>query len=145
MSVYRLEEMSMPALDALDRARTVVILTVSPLEEHGPHLPLGVDAFTARHFAELIAERLVDAAPGWSRRAAPTLYLGSFTFEAVGTVSVRQRVVRDAVVDYGASLARARLPLSPRRQRPRRARPTSPRSTRRRPSSSRRHGSPWPP
>ena len=38
---------------------------------------------------------------------APTLHLGSFTFDAVGTVRVRQRVVRDALVDYGASLARA--------------------------------------
>jgi len=66
LSVYRLEEMSSPALDKLDRASTVVLLTVSPLEEHGPHLPVGVDAFAARHFAETIAERLVTARPGWS-------------------------------------------------------------------------------
>ena len=107
MSVYRLEEMSMPALDGLDRARTLVIITVSPLEQHGPHLPLGVDAFTARHFAELIADRLVSERPEWSAVLAPTLYLGSFTFEGVGTVTVRQRVVRDVVVDYGESLARS--------------------------------------
>jgi hypothetical protein len=31
LSVRLLEEMSTPALDALDRARTVVVLTVSPL------------------------------------------------------------------------------------------------------------------
>lgn len=97
----------MAALDALDRTRTLGILTVSPLEEHGPHLPLGVDAFTARHFAELIAERLAAARPGWTAVLAPTLHLGSFTFEGPGTVSVRQRVVRDAVVDYGTALARA--------------------------------------
>ena len=107
MSVYRLEEMSTPALDALDRARTVVILTVSPLEAHGPHLPVGVDAFAARHFAEAIAERVVAGRPGWSVVLLPTLHLGSFTFDTVGTISVRQRVVRDAVVDYGDSLARA--------------------------------------
>ena len=107
MTVYRLEEMSTPALDALDRARTAVILTVSPLEQHGPHLPVGVDAFAARHFAETIAERLVARRPGWSVVLAPTLHLGSFTFDAVGTVTVRQRVVRDVVVDYGDSLARA--------------------------------------
>jgi creatinine amidohydrolase len=99
--------MSMPALDALDRARTLAVLTVSPLEEHGPHLPLGVDAFTARHFAREIADRLVAARPGWSAVLAPTLYLGSFALDAVGTVQVRPRVVRDALVDYGASLARA--------------------------------------
>ncbi len=107
MSVHLLEEMSSPALDALDRARTVIVLTVSPLETHGPHLPVGVDAITARHFAQKVGERLVAARPGWSVVLAPTLHLGSFTFDSVGTVRVRQRVVRDALVDYGDSLARA--------------------------------------
>lgn len=107
MSIHRLEELSTRTLDALDRTRTVIILAVSPLEEHGPHLPLGVDAFIARHFAQAIAERLVAERPGWTVVLAPTLHLGSFTFDAVGTVRVRQRVVRDAVVDYGDSLARA--------------------------------------
>jgi len=107
LSVHRLEEMSTVALDALDRARTVIVLTVSPLEEHGPHLPVGVDAFAARHFAETIAERVVTARPGWSVVLAPTLHLGSFTFDTVGTISVRQRVVRDTLVDYGTALARS--------------------------------------
>lgn len=107
MTVHRLEELSTPQLDALDRERTVAILTVSPLETHGPHLPVGVDAFTARHFAESIAERLVASRPGWTVVLAPTLYLGSFTFDTVGTVAIRQRIVRDAVVDYGAALGRA--------------------------------------
>ena len=107
MTVHLLEEMSSPALDALDRARTVIVLTVSPLEEHGPHLPVGVDAFTARHFANTIAERMVAARPHWHAVMAPTLHLGSFTFETVGTVSVRQRVVRDLLVDYGRSFARS--------------------------------------
>jgi creatinine amidohydrolase len=107
LSIHLLEELSTPALDALDRGRTVVILTVSPLEVHGPHLPLGVDAFTARHLARSVALRVTAERPGWTAVLAPTLHLGSFTFEAVGTVSVRQRVVRDVVADYGASLARA--------------------------------------
>src|SRR2546425_10089123 len=99
--------MSTPAPGALARAPTAVALTVSPLEEHGPHLPVGVDAIAARYFAETLAERLTAARPGWTVLLAPTLHLGSFTFDAVGTVSVRQRVVRDALVDYGGSLARA--------------------------------------
>ena len=107
MTVHRLEEMSTPALDALDRHRTLVLLPVSPLEEHGPHLPVGVDAFAARHFAEALAERVTAGRAGWAAVLAPTLHLGSFTFDTVGTIRIRQRVVRDAVVDYGASLARA--------------------------------------
>jgi len=107
LSVHLFEEMSAPALDALPRERTVVILTVSPLEQHGPHLPVGVDAFTGRHFAETLAQRLVVARPGWVVVLAPTLHLGTFTFDTVGTIRVRQRVVRDVVIDYGDSLARA--------------------------------------
>ena len=105
--MHLFEEMSAPALDALPRERTVVILTVSPLEQHGPHLPVGVDAFTGRHFAETLAQRLVVARPGWVVVLAPTLHLGTFTFDTVGTIRVRQRVVRDVVIDYGDSLARA--------------------------------------
>jgi creatinine amidohydrolase len=107
LTILRLEEASTPALDALDRERAVAILTVSPLEQHGPHLPVGVDAVTGRHLAESVAERIVAERPGWSAVLAPTLHLGSFTFEAPGTVSVRQRVLRDVVVDYGSALARA--------------------------------------
>ena len=33
--------------------------------------------------------------------------MAAFTFETVGTITVRQRVVRDALIDYGRSLARA--------------------------------------
>jgi creatinine amidohydrolase len=107
VTVHRLEELTRPGLDALDRERTVILLTISPLEQHGPHLPLGVDAFTARYFADEIAQRLAVERPGWSAVLTPTLHLGSFTFDAVGTVPVRQRVVRDAVVDYGEAFARA--------------------------------------
>jgi creatinine amidohydrolase/Fe(II)-dependent formamide hydrolase-like protein len=66
-----------------------------------------VDAFTGRYFAQAIAERIVAERPGWHVVLAPTLHLGSFAFEAVGTVTMRQRVVRDLLVDYGDALARA--------------------------------------
>ncbi len=114
--------MSTPALDALDRARTVVVLTVSPLEEHGPHLPVGVDAFAARHFAEKLGERLTAGRPGWTSLAGADPHLGSFTFDAAGTVSVRQRVVRDAARRLRALDGAGRLPLHPGRQRSRRTR-----------------------
>jgi creatinine amidohydrolase len=107
VSVLRLEELAAPALDALDRSRTLAVVGVSPIEQHGPHLPVGVDYLVARHFAETIAGRIVARRPGWTVVLTPTLPLGSFTFDAVGTIGVRQRVVRDAVVDYGRALARA--------------------------------------
>ena len=107
MTVLRLEELTAPAIDALDRARTLAIVSVSPLEQHGPHLPVGVDYLAARHFAEGIGERIAARRPGWTVLLTPTLPLGSFAFEAVGTIGVRQRIVRDVVAGYGTALARA--------------------------------------
>src|SRR5262249_59001159 len=103
----RREKWAPPPPEAPAGPQPFVVLTGRPLGERGPPLRAGVDARPARHFAEALAERLTAARPGWTALLAPTLPLGSFTFEAVGTVSVRQRVVRDAVVDCGRSLARA--------------------------------------
>jgi creatinine amidohydrolase len=107
MSVVRLEELSAPAVDALDRARTLVVIPVSPLEQHGPHLPVGVDYLAAGHFGEAIAARLVARRPDWTVALVPALPLGSSAFGAVGTVAVRQRALRDVVVDCGRALARS--------------------------------------
>lgn len=105
-AIHRLEELTFPELDALDRDRTVVIFAVSPLEEHGPHLPLGVDAFTAEYFAQAMAERIVTERPGWAVVLAPPLHLGSWLVEAPGSIRIRQRTLRNLLVEYGSSLAK---------------------------------------
>ncbi|MGH9176724.1 MAG: creatininase family protein [Vicinamibacterales bacterium] len=35
--MYKLEELTWPQIDALDRQRTLFILPVGMIEEHGPH------------------------------------------------------------------------------------------------------------
>ncbi len=107
MTVRVLEELSTLAIEALDRARTAIFLPVSPLEAHGPHLPVGVDVFSARSFAQVLGDRLSGARPGWTAVLAPTLPLGASAFDADGTVVLRQRVVREVIVDYGRALAGA--------------------------------------
>jgi hypothetical protein len=42
-NIHKLEELTAPEVDALDRNRTVFILPVGMLEIHGPHLPIGTD------------------------------------------------------------------------------------------------------
>jgi creatinine amidohydrolase len=41
--ILRWETLTKSRFDTLDRARAVVLVTCSPLEVHGPHLPLGAD------------------------------------------------------------------------------------------------------
>src|SRR5271169_871789 len=104
--ILRLAELSFTALDALDRERTAVFFTVSPLEEHGPHLPVGTDLFEAEFLGEELAKRIIESKPGWTVLIGPPLPIGASAFDHAGTLLVRARTVRNATLDYGAALAR---------------------------------------
>ncbi len=104
--ILRLAELSFTRLDALDRRQTVVIFAVSPLEEHGPHLPVGTDLFHSEFFNDELAKRILEARPGWTVLIGPSLPIGASAFDQAGTLLVRARTVRNATLDYGAALAR---------------------------------------
>src|SRR5690348_7111784 len=104
--ILRLAELSFTSIDALDRARTVVIFTVSPLEEHGPHLPVGTDLFEAEFLAEELGGKILEQKSGWTVLLGPPLPIGASAFDHAGTLLVRARTVRNATLDYGAALAR---------------------------------------
>ena len=88
--------------DADAAAVDVVFLPVGSTEQHGPHAPLGTDAFTA----ETVAERAADAYAG-TAVVAPTVSVGvseehrQFT----GTLWVSPDTFRAYVRDTVASLA----------------------------------------
>jgi len=104
--ILRLAELSFTRLDALDRTRTVVIFAVSPLEEHGPHLPVGTDLYHAEFFNQEIAQRILAEKAGWTVLIGPPLPIGASAFDHAGTLLVRARTVRNATLDYGLALAR---------------------------------------
>jgi creatinine amidohydrolase len=106
MPVLKLDELCYTAVDQLDRATTLALLTVSPLEEHGPHLPLGVDLLDAEYFCDELARRFTAERPEWTVLRAPPVPLGTWTFDAAGSINTRASAMRDLVYDYGASLAR---------------------------------------
>ena len=103
---HRLEELTPAELDAMDRDRTLIVLPVSPIEEHGPHLPLGTDGWLAKGFARGLAERITESRPDWSVVRAPWIPVGCYTLDWPGSVEVEQAAVRAVVVSYGRSFAR---------------------------------------
>lgn len=104
--IFKLEELTWKQLEGIDRARALVLLPASPLEEHGPHLPLGVDFLHASHFTHELAAELVRRRPDQLVLLHPPVPLGTWTLDFLGSIEIRQRVVRDLVVDIGRSLAR---------------------------------------
>jgi creatinine amidohydrolase/Fe(II)-dependent formamide hydrolase-like protein len=53
--IYKLEELNWPQIDALERERTLVLLPVGMLEEHGPHLPVGADTLGVLYEANRVS------------------------------------------------------------------------------------------
>ncbi|HID39089.1 MAG TPA: creatininase family protein [Calditrichaeota bacterium] len=104
-SIVQYEHITTFELDGYDRERTLFILPVSLLEEHGPHLPLGTDILLAEALGRRLAER-VDGLFGMKHivlmRGVP---LGSGGIPMVGTIESDPQTVQQVVIDYGNSLA----------------------------------------
>ena len=58
--IHKLEELRYPQVAALDRERTMFVLPIGMLEEHGPHLPIGADTLGVTYEADAVANT-----PGW--------------------------------------------------------------------------------
>jgi creatinine amidohydrolase len=54
----RLERLSQPEADVRLKASRLVVLAPGSIEQHGPHLPLGTDAFAAAALAEEVARKM---------------------------------------------------------------------------------------
>ena len=104
--MLHVEAMTWPELHALDREHTVILIPFSPLEEHGPHLPIGTDLFVARHFAEGIAQRLEATRPELITVLAPPVPLGAGTIPMAGSVNIHAELVFDVARQVGTAYAR---------------------------------------
>lgn len=94
-----LEQVTMEAFDKGRGEHRTVILPCGALEEHGPHLPLGLDALHADALARAVAER-TDV---W---AAPPIYYGLCRSSSMhpGTVGVQGSALQSMVKDVVRSL-----------------------------------------
>lgn len=110
--IHKLEELTWPQIDALDRARTVLILPVGMLEEHGPHLPIGADTIGVSFEATATAARVSRALPDWHIVIIPAVNFGHAGANVLGdrpihpgTYAIRQTTLRSVVADLGSQLA----------------------------------------
>ena len=104
-NILDLGSMTAFEVDALDRARTTIFLVVSPIEEHGPHLPLATDVIEAEGVARRLAARLATERPADRFLFYPTIPLGADSFHFAGSASVRPGVIAALVEDVCTSLA----------------------------------------
>ena len=100
------ENLGYQELDQLDREKTIFLLSISLLEEHGPHLPFGVDVFIAEYMVDLLIKALNEKHPDYTVVRFPPLPVGSGGIRWLGTINSKQRTVRKLVVDYCSHLGK---------------------------------------
>lgn len=100
--IIKLENANYEMIRNLDRKRTLVMATFSPLEVHGPHLPIGQDWFEAAALANATAEALAAERPEWTILSLPPIPIAADCTPYVGSVNFSPTLVRD--VAYNALL-----------------------------------------
>jgi creatinine amidohydrolase len=95
--IYHVKDMNTEQIKALDREKTVVLLPVGILEEHGPYLPSFSDGYITERRTENLANAIVER-PGWRvlifrlfpwAPARPTRLAGSTYFPALTPCALR--------------------------------------------------------
>jgi creatinine amidohydrolase len=94
-----------PQIQAAAERGAIVLLPVGIIEEHGPHLGLGVDTYAAYLVAVATKKRLGER--GVEALIAPPQYWGVSPATSIfaGTFSVRPETMRALIVDIIANLA----------------------------------------
>ncbi len=103
--ILRFEELNSPTIAELDKDKTAVFLPVSPVEGHGPHLPLGVDYFDALFFADKAAELTIQKRPDFDALIYPGIPVGIQLYKQPGSLRIDGGVLYDMIVGLGTSLA----------------------------------------
>ncbi|WP_287154331.1 creatininase family protein [Candidatus Solincola tengchongensis] len=93
-----------PEIDALDREKTVFVLTLSPLEVHGPHLPMGTDVWVAEEVRDRALTKAARRNPDLGFVVLPSFCVGSDTIP--GSVEVDSRAVNLLLRGIAGFLAR---------------------------------------
>jgi creatinine amidohydrolase len=108
VKIIQLEELSWKQIDSLDRKKTIFFIPISPLEEHGPHLPVGTDLLTARDAAKEAIRLINKKKPELTIALFPSIPLGysKMATDFPGTVSTQIKALKTIVTDVCSSLAR---------------------------------------
>jgi len=108
IKIIKFATLNWKQIDELDRDKTIFFLPISPMEEHGPHLPVGTDLLTAVDGSIEAIKILTKKHPELSSVLLPAVPLGycEFNTDFPGSISVSGRVVKDVVYSIASSLAR---------------------------------------
>jgi creatinine amidohydrolase len=105
--ILKFEELNWKQLDKFDRKKTIFFLPISPMEEHGPHLPVGTDLLAIKDATNEAIKALKQKKPDLNYILLPTVPIGfcKFNTDFPGSISVSGKTVKNVVYSTGSALA----------------------------------------
>ena len=104
-TLLRWETLTKKKFDQLDKKRCVVLVTCSPLEVHGPHLPFGTDALAGQGLAARMLRFLPAPYSSYTYLQLPFIYAATYTLPHSGSLFFRPSTTMAVLEDLGGSLA----------------------------------------
>lgn len=105
-TIFKLDEITNSEFNDLDRNKTIFFVTVSPIENHGKHNPLGMDLIESEGINDLICDKFKEEFEDWNIVRCPNLTMGSGAFPGVGSISIRPIIIKEFLIDYLSSFAK---------------------------------------
>jgi creatinine amidohydrolase len=100
-------ELTWKQIMELDREKTIFYLPIAPMEEHGPHLPVGTDLMITKDTVNEAIRILINKKPELSYVVLPYVPLGycKFNLDFPGSISNSGKTIKETVYDICSSLA----------------------------------------
>jgi len=103
--VLRWETLTKRKFDQLDRENAVVLVTCSPLEVHGPHLPFGADALEGEGLSRRMLQFLPERHRSRTFLQLPFIYAATDTLPHAGSLFFQPSTTQAVLRDLGRTLA----------------------------------------
>ncbi|MEM1288584.1 MAG: creatininase family protein [Pseudomonadota bacterium] len=106
---YRWAEYKTTEFHGLDPNKVIAVLPTAAIEQHGPHLPVGVDTYLNEGMLETVEALLPELAPSLDVRILPVQAIGKSNehLHAAGTLTIPANLALRLWTQIGLSVARA--------------------------------------
>ena len=106
---YRWAEYKTTEFENLDPQKVIAVLPTAAIEQHGPHLPVGVDTYLNEGMLSTVESLLPELAPDLDVRILPVQAIGKSNehLHATGTLTLPADLVLGMWTQIGLSVARA--------------------------------------
>lgn len=103
MSILNMEKITWKEILNLDKDKSVILVALSPIEEHGLHLPLGTDYIAAKDLLKATIDSLEKQNNLYNYIIYPSLPIeyNESIMNYPGTVSFKSETIENIIIDLG--------------------------------------------